>query len=297
MDQKTDTATEPLAEHGGAAAPSRHRTGIRLAAYAVVGLLAIGAGFGVARAIGSSGPAAISSAIPSPAQGSGAFVEDDDLTAQDNQSDILQTTMPGLVHVISGGTAVGIGMVLTPSGKMLTAYVPAQGARNLSAEYIASGVRFKVKIIGTDAAAGLTLLQLEGGGGRAFSTLQVGNSATVVASGSQSKEFSWHVAGEVFDTAIGATGTQDAISIDLGTLVKMNVTATVDGKSESGLMASVLQSLPGSEIGGPLVNLNGLVIGITVAGAGSGLQITGYAMPINTALHIAAQIDAHAKPS
>jgi len=297
MDQKTDTATEPLAEHGGAAAPSRHRTGIRLAAYAVVGLLAIGAGFGVARAIGSSGPAAISSAIPSPAQGSGAFVEDDDLTAQDNQSDILQTTMPGLVHVISGGTAVGIGMVLTPSGKMLTAYVPAQGARNLSAEYIASGVRFKVKIIGTDAAAGLTLLQLEGGGGRAFSTLQVGNSATVVASGSQSKEFSWHVAGEVFDTAIGATGTQDAISIDLGTLVKMNVTATVDGKSESGLMASVLQSLPSSELGGPLVNLNGQVIGITVAGAGSGLQITGYAMPINTALHIAAQIDAHAKPS
>jgi S1-C subfamily serine protease len=105
------------------------------------------------------------------------------------------------------------------------------------------------------------------------------------------------VAGEVFDTAIGATGTQDAISIDLGTLVKMNVTATVDGKSESGLMASVLQSLPSSEIGGPLVNLNGQVIGITVAGAGSGLQITGYAMPINTALHIAAQIDAHAKPS
>jgi len=43
-------------------------------------------------------------------------------------------------------------------------------------------------------------------------------------------------------------------------------------------------------IGGPLVNLNGRVIGITVGGSGSGLQIMGYAIPINTALAIATRI-------
>jgi S1-C subfamily serine protease len=46
-----------------------------------------------------------------------------------------------------------------------------------------------------------------------------------------------------------------------------------------------------SAIGGPLVNLNGQVIGIIIGGSGSGLQIVGYAIPINTALAVAKKID------
>ncbi len=42
------------------------------------------------------------------------------------------------------------------------------------------------------------------------------------------------------------------------------------------------------------MNLTGQVIGITVAGGGTGLKINGYAMPINQALAIASQIDARA---
>ncbi len=44
----------------------------------------------------------------------------------------------------------------------------------------------------------------------------------------------------------------------------------------------------------PLVDLNGAVIGFTVTEAGSGLNIDGYAIGINTALAIAARIDASA---
>jgi S1-C subfamily serine protease len=299
-DQALDDAREDESRNGAAAEFSgggRHGTSVRLAAYLTAGLLAVGGGFGLAKAIGSSGPAAISSVIPSPAQGTDAFVEDDNLTAQDNQSDILQTTMPGLVHIISGKTAVGIGMVLTPSGKVLTSYVPARGAASLTAQYIASGARFRVRIIGADPAAGLALLQLEGGDGRAFSTLTVGNSATIAAGASQSKEFSYHMAGEVLDTVIGTSGTEHSVSLDLGTLDTMNATATVDGRTERGLMASVLQSPPTTAIGGPVVDLNGEVIGIVVAGTGSGLAITGYAMPINTVLSVAAQIDRRAGSS
>ena len=58
-----------------------------------------------------------------------------------------------------------------------------------------------------------------------------------------------------------------------------------------GLLASVLQSAQASAIGGPLVNLNGQVIGITVGGWGSGLHVVGYAIPINTVLAVATQID------
>jgi S1-C subfamily serine protease len=43
------------------------------------------------------------------------------------------------------------------------------------------------------------------------------------------------------------------------------------------------------------VNLNGQVIGITVAGAGNGLDVVGYAIPINQALAVAARIDARSR--
>ncbi len=292
-----DQAAGDQAVRDQAARGSARRRGVRIGAYAAAGALAVGLGFGLAKVVGSSGPAPVASAIPSPAQGSNAFVEDDNLTAQDNQSNILQSTAPGLVHIIAHGAAAGIGMVLTPSGKVLTTYQPARGTASLTAQYIVSGMTFKATVIGTDAADGLALLQLEGGDGRAFSTVQVGNSATIVSTTDASKQFSYHVPGEVVDTAVGTSGTQDALTIDVGTLATMNATATAGGVSRTGLMASVLQSPPATEIGGPLVNLNGQVIGINVAGGGSGLAVTGYAMPINTALADAAQIDARANHS
>ena len=268
----------------------------RISAIAAAVILAAGLGFGVGRAIGL-GNTVILSAIPMPATcqawvpTSCAFIEDDDLTAQDNQENILESTAPGMVHVLSGGTSVGIGLVLTESGKVLTTYQPSAGAANLAAEYVLSRQTFKATVIGTDPAAGLALLQLEGGNGRPFSTVTVGNSATIVNSAEASRESSYHVPGQVYDTAIGTTGRENTLTIDVGTLATLNTTVTVGSTDRSGLMASVLQSAQTSAIGGPLVNLNGQVIGITVGGWGSGLHIIAYAIPINTALAVATQID------
>ena len=158
--------------------------------------------------------------------------------------------------------------MLTPSGKVLTTYQPSGGAGGLSAKYVLSGKTFKATVLGTDAAAGLALLQMQGADGRAFSTVTVGNSDTLVASTYASKQLSYHIPGEVFDTAVGTTGTKDAVIIDTGLLTALNQTVTVDGKTRTGLMQSRLQSVSASEIGGPLVNLTGQVIGITVAGGG-----------------------------
>jgi len=296
-DSEMPSDGDQASESGQVAGPPGSRRGARFAAYVAAGALALGAGFGIAKVVGSPAAPAISSAVPSPAKGNDAFIEDDNLTAQDNQTNILQTTAPGLVHIISAGTAVGIGMVLTPSGKVLTTYQPARGAGNLAAKYVVSGKTFKATVIGTDASAGLALLQLAGGAGREFSTLAVGNSATLVSAAYDSKQFSYHVPGQVVDTAVGTSGTQDALALDVGTLIDLNGTAVVDGESRSGLLQSILQSVPATEIGGPLVNLNGQVIGITVTGAGSGLDISGFAMPINQALAIAARIDAAARQS
>jgi putative serine protease PepD len=269
--------------------PAWRNKRFRLAVTAAAVILSAGLSFGVGRAIGL-GDTVINSAIPRPATGNNAFIEDDDLTAQDNEENIFASTAPGLVHVLSGGTSVGIGLVLTQSGKVLTTYQPAAGAANLAAEYVLSGATFKATVIGADAAAGLALLQLEGAHGRPFSTVVVGNSATLVQSAEASREFSYHVRGQIYDTAVGTTGREDAVTIDVGTLITLDTTVSVGATTRSGLMASVLQTALPSAIGGPLVNLKGQVIGVIVGGWGSGLHIVAYAIPINTVLAIATQI-------
>jgi S1-C subfamily serine protease len=277
-------------ERPGRSVPKAWRSKrFRITAIATAVVLAAGIGFGAGRLIGL-GNTVILTAIPKPATGKDAFIEDDDGTAQDNQENIFAATAPGLVHVLSGGTSVGIGLVLTESGKVLTTYQPAAGAPNLAAEYVLSRATFKATVIGTDPAAGLALLQLEGADGRPFSTVTVGNSATLVNSSEASRESSYHVPGQVYDTAVGTTGRQDALTLDVGTLDTLDTTVTVGRTTRSGLLASVLQSAQASAIGGPLVNLNGQVIGITIGGWGSGLHIMGYAIPINTALAVATQI-------
>jgi S1-C subfamily serine protease len=290
-----DVGTSDAAKSGQAVPAAWRNKRFRISVIAAALILAAGVGFGVGRVMGL-GDNVVLAAIPKPetcqawVPTSCGFIEDDDLTAQDNQENILSTTAPGMVHVLSGGTSVGIGLVLTESGKVLTTYRPAAGAANLTAEYVLSRATFKAKVIGTDEAAGLALLQMEGGNGRPFSTVEVGNSATLVKNAEASRESSYHVPGEVYDTAVGTTGTQTGVTIDVGTLATLNTTVSVGSTTQSGLMASVLQSDLPSAIGGPLVNLNGQVIGITVGGSGSGLHIVGYAIPINTALAVATQI-------
>ena len=286
---ENDEGPSDGADSGRAVRKSRRSKRLRISVIATAVILATGVGFGVGRVIGL-GNAVVLTAIPQPATGSDAFIEDDDGIAQDNQENILQATAPGLVHVLAGGASVGIGLVLTESGKVLTTYQPAAGAPNLAAEYVLSGETFKATVIGTDPGAGLALLQLEGGDGRPFSTVTVGNSDTLVTSAKASRQSSYHVPGQVYDTAIGTTGRQDALTLDVGTLATLDTTVTVGRTTRRGLLASVLQSAQTSAIGGPLVNLNGQVIGITVGGWGSGLHIMGYAIPINTALAVATQI-------
>ena len=287
---ENDAGTSDAAKSGQAIPQAWRKKRFRLSVIAAAFLLAAGFAFGVGRVIGL-GDTVILTSIPRPSTAKNAFIEDDNGIGADNQANILQSTAVGMVHVLSGGTSVGIGLVLTESGKVLTTYRPSAGATNLAAEYVISRATFKATVIGVDKAAGLALLQLEGGNGRQFSTVQVGNSATIAQSAQASRQKSYHVRGEVNVTAVGTTGRQNAVSIDVGTLASLDTTVDVGTATRSGLMASVLQAAMPSAIGGPLVNLNGQVIGIIVGGSGGGLHIVGYAIPINTALAVATQID------
>jgi S1-C subfamily serine protease len=265
----------------------------RLTVMAAVFILMAGIGFGAGKLAGA-GNNVVRADIPRPETTADPFLEGSGSIADNSHENILSVTAPGMVHILSDGKAVGIGLVLTQSGKVLTTYQPATGAQHLSAKYVLSGATFTATVIGTNQAAGLALLQLAPHPGWPFVTVAVGNSDRLVQNAQASRFKSYHVPGRVYDTAVGTTGTTTKVTIDAGTLTDMNVTVDVAGTSKtwSGLLASTLQSATPSVLGGPLVDLNGKVIGITIGGSGSGLDVTGYAIPINTALAVAARIAA-----
>jgi hypothetical protein len=292
---ETMRAQEAAESDAGESVPEAWRNKrFRICVIAAAVILAAGIGFGAGRMMGL-GNTVILAGIPRPAicqawvPASCEFIEDDDLTAQDNQDNILQSTAPGMVHIMAGGSPVGTGIVLTESGKVLTTYQPGSRAGQLAAKYVLAGVTFKAHLIGEKD--GLALLQLDGGNGRAFQTVTVGNSATLVDESYNSRQASFHIAGEVLVTEVGTSGTGRSVTIDLGTLSNLNTSVTVHGRTQTGMFESRLQSTLPVEIGGVLVDLNGSVIGITVAVSGSGLSNHGYAIPINTALAVATQID------
>jgi S1-C subfamily serine protease len=264
---------------------------LRLTVMAAVLILMAGIGFGLGKLAGA-GDNVVRSDIPKPETTADPFIEGSGSIADNTHENILSTTAPGMVHILSGGKPAGIGLVLTQSGRVLTTYQPGRGTQNLSAEYVLSGATFKATVIGTDPSAGLALLQMASRPGWPFVTVEVGNSDRLVQNADISSFTSYHVPGKVYDTAVGTTGATSKVTIDAGTLTAMNVTVNVASTSETrdGLMASALQSDTPSVLGGPLVDLNGKVIGITIGGSGSGLNVTGYAIPINTALADAQRI-------
>jgi S1-C subfamily serine protease len=284
-----DVHTSDAAKSSRAIPRAWRNKAFRLSVIAAAFIVAAELSFGVGRFLGL-GDTAVHSAIPAPLKGDDIFVEDQDGIAQDNLSNITEHTGQGMVHVLSGGTSVGIGLVLTQSGKVLTTYQPSAGAANLAAEYVFSRETFKATVIGVDPAAHLALLQMEGSNGRAFSTVTVGNSATVVGSAQVVRQSSYHVPGEVVDTVVSTTGTEDGVSFDVGRLTTLKTTVTLGQATWTGLMASALASAQPPVIGGPLVNPNGHVIGIIVGSSESGLNTVGYAIPINGALSVATQI-------
>ena len=283
-----DVDTSDAAKPSRAVPEAWRNKGFRLSVIATAFILAAGLSFGVGRVFGL-GNTEILSAIPGPFRGDDIFVEDQEGIAQDNLSNALEFTGQGMVHVLSGGTSVGLGLVLTQSGKVLTPYRPSAGTANLAAEYVFSHETFKAKVIGVYPAAGLALLQMEGGNGRPFSTVTVGNSDTIVSSANAIRQASYHVPGTVIATALSTTGKADGVSLDVGTLTTLNTTVNIDGTTWTGLMASKLPTALPWVLGDPLVNPNGHVVGIII-GMSSGFNTVAYAIPVNDALAVATQI-------
>jgi S1-C subfamily serine protease len=278
----------------------RHRHILGLTATAVVAL-AVGAGTGVAVASHGSTPTGTATATSK---------------TELSTSQIASRVSPGLVDVTStlgyaGATAAGTGIVLTSNGEVLTNNHVINGATSVKVTDIGNGKTYKATVVGYDASHDIAVLQLSGASG--LTTAATGDSSTV----------------RVGDKVVGignAGGVGGAPSVAAGTVTALNqsITAADEGSSTSEQLSGLIETnadIQAGDSGGPLVNAHGQVIGVdTAASSGSqsgdgsggsgdpfggfggfgdngssnsGQQTTtqAFAIPINTALSIANQIE------
>lgn len=205
---------------------------------------------------------------------------------------------PEVVDIVStldygAGEAAGTGIVLTPSGEVLTNNHVVEGATGIKVTDVGNGQTYTANVVGYDLTYDVAVLQLKGASGLKTATL--GNSSTVAVGQSV---VALGNAGGVGGTPTSVTGTVTA----LGQSITAYDDATGTSEQLKGLIETDAAIQPGDS-GGPLVNMSGEVIGMDTAasssyqfeapfGQGQASAAQGYAIPINQALAVANQVEA-----
>ena len=194
----------------------------------------------------------------------------------------------GVVNITTGlayenGYAAGTGMVITSSGLVLTNNHVIRGATTIRVTFPSAGRSYSASVLGYSVNGDIALLQLKGAS--RLKSVRLGNSAQVRV-------------GEAV-TAVGNAGGQGTLTSSNGTVVALNRTITVsDERQATARLSHLIQidaSLEPGDSGGPTLDSSTHVIAInTAASASFRFESTneGYAIPINRAMAIVAQIRA-----
>ena len=182
---------------------------------------------------------------------------------------------------LGGGQAAGTGMVLTPSGEVLTNNHVIDEATSITAQIEGKGPRYTATVIGTDPSTDIALLQLEGASG--LKTVSIGDSSSVTV-------------GQPVVAIGNALDLPGLPKVTVGTVTALDrpIVAQDAGtalcESLNGMLQTDAKLEPGNS-GGPLVNSSGQVIGMNTAAAGLGRSGVGtqgstidFAIPIETAI-------------
>ncbi len=184
-----------------------------------------------------------------------------------------------------GAEAAGTGIVLTSNGLVLTNNHVIDGATRVSVTDVGNGQVYKATVVGYDRTRDIAVLQLQSASGlrvaRLGSSSNVGVGEAVVAIGNA-----------------GGVGGTPSVAGGSVTGTDKSITATEQGGGNAEQLKGLIEvnaNIQPGDSGGPLVDTAGKVIGIDTA-ASTGLSFDqtgtdGYAIPINTALHIAELIE------
>ncbi|MFN2568046.1 MAG: S1C family serine protease [Candidatus Dormibacteria bacterium] len=298
------------AEGGGMRAAAPRRSSAALAVFTVLALAAaaagVGLGFGIHGLISLSarsgnaplrfpeGDALVpgrilppsDGAVGQPAPGSTSPPVDSSASGVLDAAVVAASVNPAVVDItstISGGTAAGTGMVISPSGQVLTNNHVIAGATGIRVQVNGSGPTYTARVVGDDPADDVAVLQMDRASN--LKTVSFGDSAKVSVGDGV--------------VAIGnALGRGGPLSVTQGAVTAVNQTITAGdaiGSSETlhGLIQIDAPIQPGDS-GGPLVNAAGKVVGVNTAADANGrlrsASRLAFAVPINTARTIAEQI-------
>jgi S1-C subfamily serine protease len=263
----------------------------RALVYVVVAVLAAAVGAGAVFALRGSGGAAPSSSvgaqdIPQPKANHGAGAGSSDLNTS-----VARKVDPGLVDITSfvhyqQQVFEGTGMVLNANGLVLTNNHVIKGATRVTAQLVTNGRKYTAKVVGTDSAQDIALLQLEGASG-----------LPVVTTGDSNKV-------QLGDTvvALGNAGGNGGLpTVTNGTITSLNrtITASDAGSGTSERLTHMFQTnapIAEGDSGGALANSAGQVVAMNTAAnsqniGGAGTD-QGFSIPIDRALLIAREIAA-----
>jgi serine protease Do len=160
--------------------------------------------------------------------------------------------------------AAGSGVIIDPSGYIITNNHVVQGARDIQVE-LHDGTTYRASIVGTDPLTDLAVIRAEAA---TLPYASLGESSDLAVG-------EWVVA---IGNALG-----EGISASQGIVSRLNVSITVGGNTLRDLIQTTAAINPGNS-GGPLVSMAGEVIGInSVKVASVGIEGMSYAIAIDGA--------------
>jgi S1-C subfamily serine protease len=231
------------------------RRGLRIGAALAALLVILAAAISIGLAHATSGPAPVGGGVV-----------------------VIRTTLG-----LQGAEAAGTGMVLTPSGMVLTNNHVIRDATAIQVVVPSTGRSFSARVVGYDVPDDVAVLQARGASN--LETVAMGDSSTLTT-------------GQAVK-ALGNAGGTGSLRAAVGTVSGLDRDITVSddqGGSESlaGMIETDAAVQPGDS-GGPLLNASGQVIGMdTAASATSGIGQAqagdGYAIPSDRATSIAGRI-------
>jgi S1-C subfamily serine protease len=192
----------------------------------------------------------------------------------------------GVVTIVSvlkdeGAESAGTGMVLTPNGEILTNNHVVRGATRIAVTIASTGRTYRADVVGTDPSDDVAVIQLRNASG--LQTANIGDSSDVST-------------GDDI-VGVGNAGGTGTLRASAGTVTALNQSITA--RDETGQNAEKLTGLikvhaaiVSGDSGGPLYDANGEIVGMdTAASATQLVDHTAYAIPIDSAVSIANQIE------
>jgi len=179
-----------------------------------------------------------------------------------------------------GAESAGTGMVLTSDGLVLTNNHVVQGATSVTVTIGATGKTYKAEVVGTDKSKDVALLQLQNASGLSTVTLDDDQGVTT---------------GDDV-TAVGNAQGGGSLVAAPGSVTATDQTMTASTESSDGseTLNGLIEFSAGvvsGDSGGPLLDNEGEVVGMTTAASSGGTSTVAYAIEIADALAIAHKID------